>query len=159
MFYHTVIKQRLTLSPGSSDLHKSNANAEHYGPRTHYSSRERPSSHTDRARGQRRLHGPLCLTPLAYHRLCLDNTSRFLRNPPKTLPSAQSGNQKNISAYCIYANFPPGLLHFSGKLESKSEDSHTRDGVAEHLVRARYKTHCQEATSLQGLKTPLALQA
>ena len=51
----------------------------------------------------------LCLTLLAYHRLCLDNTSRFLHNPPKTLPSAQSGNQKNVSAYSIYANSLPGL--------------------------------------------------
>lgn len=89
---------------------------EHHGSRSFYSSRKRPSSLT--ACGQRRLCGPLFLTLLAYHRLCLDNTSRFLRNPPKTLPSAQSGNQKNISAYCIYASSLPGFLHSSGSSQS-----------------------------------------
>lgn len=129
---------------------------EHHGSRSFNSSRKRPSSLT--ACGQRRLCGPLFLTLLAYHRLCLDNTSRFLRNPPKTLPSAQSGNQKNISAYCIYANSLPGFLHSSGKPGSKTEDSHTRDGVGPDTVRARYKTQCQQAAAFQGLKTPFALQ-
>lgn len=157
MFYHTVIKQHLALSPGRAVTCTSPMQMlEHYGPVSPYSSR---SSLTDTACGRRRLCGPLCLTLLAYHRLCLDNTSHFLRNPPKTLPSAQSGNQKKISAYCIYANSLPGLLHFSSKLGSKTEDSHTRDGFAQHLVRARHKPQCQQATSLQGLKTTLAFQA
>ena len=92
---------------------------EHYGSRTCYSSRWRLSSLIDTAHGQRRFCGPSCLTLLAYHRLCLDNTSRFLRNPPKTLPSAQSGNQKNISAYCIYANSLLGSYVFLVSLGAK----------------------------------------